>query len=317
MKKLLFILALAALLLCLTSCRERVGPDPIQNSTAASETASPVVSTVALETEGSPEPTETEPVEIDPGAPVPTLPETIEAGEDAQGRVQLGFQWTDVYEEAADQEVDVSAMDGEEFFRWYEENGTFWRFTNQKGEVLEINPWGPESTGRTTMEILNGSDVTGNNPWEFYSVPYSPAFRFAATRDDRPCSCSVAWEDQSIQVRGEHTGDLRFTVQGLYMAGSSYAYRVTQPMNYQVTLRRFDSSRELIVTGENSAAFLLTRDGNRYTVTASHECQVALQGRDESGAAKELKVETVPAGACWYVEDLNAPEEGLKTGLEE
>ena len=220
----------------------------------------------------------------------PTLPEPAEDPVNAGEPVTLGFQWLDVYPGQSLPEADFGTMSGQEAYDWYRENGTFWYITNEAGELLEISPWGPEAGGKTTMELLDSSTVDGINSWEFYTVPYSPAFTFASTRDDRPCS-------------------------GVSMNGESAYAAVTEPMCYTLTLRLFDPARSLTVSGKDCSAFLLVRDGNGYTVTASHECEVTIKEQPDGAAERILASETIPAGATWYVEDLSAPEAELKAGL--
>lgn len=245
----------------------------------------------------------------------PTLPEPAEDPVNAGEPVTLGFQWLDVYPGQSLPEADFGTMSGQEAYDWYRENGTFWYITNEAGELLEISPWGPEAGGKTTMELLESSTVDGINSWEFYTVPYSPAFTFASTRDDRPCCYSVSWKDRSVTVKGEHTGDLRISSSGVSMKGESAYAAVTEPMCYTLTLRLFDPARSLTVSGKDCSAFLLVRDGNGYTVTASHECEVTIKEQPDGAAERLLASETVPAGATWYVEDLSAPEAELKAGL--
>lgn len=246
--------------------------------------------------------------------PFPTLPQVIEGSREDGAPVLLGFRWKDPYQNQMP-EVDFGTMSGEEAYQWYMENGTLWYITNAAGDCLEINPWGPKASGKTTMELLNTTELTGLEPWVYYQVPYSPDFRFSATRDDRPWSVCVRWEDGETAVEGSHTGDLRITTAGVYMDGKGAYADAEEPMSFSVTVRRAQGQRWLTVTGADCEAFLLTREDESFRVIARGECAIVVTEHID-GRETVLLSETLPAGSRWYVEDLTAAADQLVAGIE-
>lgn len=298
MKQRIIVILLALMLLSAAGCAAA--------GTASQNQATPAIrpGTDATAQESLPNPDET---------PFPTLPPVIDGSQGGGAPVVLGFQWKNPYQ-SQPSEVDFGTMSGDEAYQWYMENGTLWYIANAAGDCLEINPWGPKASGKTTMELLNTTELTGLEPWVYYQVPYSPDFRFSATRDDRPWSVCVRWEDGETAVEGSHTGDLRITTAGVYMDGKGAYADAEEPMAFSVTVKRGQGQRQLKVTGADCEAFLLSREGEGFHIAAQGECAIIITDYTD-GKETVLLSETLPAGSRWYVEDLLAEPDKLVTGF--
>ena len=262
-----------------------------------------------------------------PTAPFPTLPEVIddegfprENAESGLKNVEIDYEWTAYYEGTEPpEETNWAEWSDEERRQWLQLYATRCLVTNAEGELFGISTDDDWSNDVTTMKVLGD--------WGYYNtsqyfVPYSAGYLFAANRDDRPRHYGVKWRGAgyNVDVTGEHLGDVRITVGGVSFSGKAENYDTVNPQNYTVQTQLLNLeenwTRCISVTGTEASDFLLTREGNRYVVLSSHSCQVSLSTGDPSwGTWKTFLNETVPAGTRWYVEDLTAPENELKTGL--
>ena len=335
----LLLVVLSLLLSCLIGCS---GQRDVQKTPQQHGESTIAVAQTPSEQEPSEsaQPTEPMPAEDhnDPeenGSTFPTLPEVIDDSDFRNENVgpdrswaEISFEWLDYFGGMEPPARDVTKMTEEEQKQWQEEYGTFCHVTNAKGEQLEIGVLGPDAFGRTTMPVLGES---GNYMTVTYAVPYDADFTFACNRDDRPRYFDVFWHGAnlySVSVRGEHLGDVRITTAGVSFSGRAKNYETTTPQNYLVCVTAYEKDtadlglntadlgltiRNLVISGAEATDFLLTREGDRYVVLCSHDCTAELI--EDTAHRKTLLTETVPAGTRWYVEDLTAPENELKTGL--
>lgn len=332
----LLLVVLSLLLSCLIGCSgqrdvEKAPQQHGESTIAVAQTPS------EQEPSESAQPTEPMPAEEnnDPeenGSTFPTLPEVIDDSDFRNENVgpdlswaEISFEWLDYFGGMEPPARDVTKMTDEEQKQWQEEYGTFCHVTNAKGEQLEIGVLGPDAFGRTTMPVLGES---GNYMTLTYAVPYDADFTFAINRDNRPLHYKVFWpyaygnnvKHYYISVKGDHLGDVRITTAGVNFSGRAKNYETTTPQNFTVSVTIFlenetgaslpNTPRFFSISGAEATDFLLTREGDRYVVLCSHDCTVKI-----TDDLKTILTETVPAGTRWYVEDLTAPENELKTGL--
>ncbi|MBR7009504.1 MAG: hypothetical protein IKI02_01185 [Oscillospiraceae bacterium] len=329
MRKLICIVLVLLLLLGVTACGAS-NPSPSQTQAAPSQTpstAAPAPETEATDeafapdTEG-PAPDTAEPAPDtqvpDPDEkPFPTLPPVSEDFPEGVTVMTLGFQWTEVFPEFEEENSKFLNMDEDEAREWYAENGAHYYFVNEAGDALDVNPFGPDASEVTSMEYEIVRETTGLEPWVLYEVPYSREISFRPTRNVRPSSISVQWDDSMVELWVANAKDVQLTTAGVYMDDTDDAGESDGPMAFELKfiLSYGDiGQRWLTASAPDSEAFLLTRDGNYITVTCKGECAVNITDRTD-GKADVLLDTRVPAGETWYVLDLTAAE--LTTGYEE
>lgn len=247
-------------------------------------------------------------------APFPTLPPVSDDFPAHSEYMELGFQWTEVFPGYDDS---LDAFHSEEYF-WDPDNYSHFYFTNEAGDCLDVTPLDPVMSPVTSMEYETVQQTTGLEPWLVYRVPYSREIAFHSSRNVRPISISAQWDDCLVELWAANIWDAQITTAGIYFDGSNDYGHPEEPLAYEVNFLLHygaNGQRWLTVTSPDSEAFLLTREGNYFTVTSKGECAVTITDRTNGGENVMLST-SVPAGHTWYVMDLAAAPGELLTGVE-
>lgn len=282
-------------------------PAPAPNTQApapAPDTQAPVPDTQTPDTQ-APEPDE---------EPFPTLPPVSDDFSAHSEYMDLGFQWTEVF---PDYDDSLSPFHSDEYF-WDPDNYSHYYFVNEAGDCLDVTPWEPAMSNVTSMEYETVRQTTGLEPWVIYRVPFSQEITFHASKNVRPTSISAQWDDSLVQIWAANIWNAQITTAGIYFDGSNdYGYP-EEPLAYEVNFLLYygaNGQRWLTVSSPDSEAFLLTREGNYFTVTSKGECAVTITDRTD-GKEDVMLNTSVPAGRTWYVTDLAAEPGELLTGVE-
>ena len=228
--------------------------------------------------------------------------------------MELGFQWTEVFPGNDDS---LAAFHSDEYF-WDPDNYSHFYFTNEAGDCLDVTPWEPSISPVTSMEYETVRQTTGLEPWLVYRVPYSQEIAFHSSRNVRPISISAKWDDCLVELWAANIWNAKITTAGIYFDGRNEYGQAEEPLAYEVNFLLYygaNGQRWLTVSSPDSEAFLLTREGNYFTVTSKGECAVTITDRTDGGENVMLNT-SVPAGRTWYVMDLAAEPGELLTGVE-
>ena len=183
---------------------------------------------------------------------------------------------------------------------------------------LDVTPWEPAMSNVTSMEYETVEQTTGMEPWFIYRVPFSREFTFHASKNVRPISISAQRDDSLVEIRASNVWDVQISNAGVYFDGTNEYGVPEEPLAYEVNFLLYygaNGQRWLTVTSPDSEAFLLTRDGNYFTVTSKGECSITIIDRTNGGEDVMLNT-SVPSRATWYVVDLAADHADLQTGIE-
>lgn len=332
MKKPICIALILLLLLAVTGCSSS-GTSPSQTqapkpSTAAPapDTKAPAPDTKAPDTQAPAPDTQAPDTQApdtqapDTQAPepdddsFPTLPPVSDDFSAHSEYMELGFQWTEVFPGYDDS---LDAFHSEEYF-WDPDNYSHFYFTNEAGDCLDVTPLDPVMSPVTSMEYETVQQTTGLEPWLVYRVPYSREIAFHSSRNVRPISISAQWDDCLVELWAANIWDAQITTAGIYFDGSNDYGHPEEPLAYEVNFLLYygaNGQRWLTVTSPDSEAFLLTRDGNYFTVTSKGECSITII--DRTNGREDVMLNTsVPSRATWYVVDLAADHADLQTGIE-
>ena len=325
MKKPFCIFLALLLLLIVTGCAASSTPTSPAQTAPAPDTAAPAPDTAAPAPDTQAPAPDTQAPGSDTQAPAPntqapepnedpfpTLPPVSDDFTSHSEYMELGFQWTEVFPGYDDT---LDAFHSEEYF-WDPDNYLHYYFTNEAGDCLDVTPMDPIMSQVTSMDYETVSQTTGTEPWLVYQVPYSREIVFHATRNVRPISVSAQWDDSMVELWASNIYDAQITTAGVYFDGKNdYGY-TEAPLAFEVSFILSygnNGQRWLTVTSPDSEAFLLTREGNYFTVTSKGECTVSII--DRTDGKEDIMLNTsVPSGLTWHVMDLAADE--LLTGVE-
>lgn len=327
MKKPICIALILLLLLAVTGCSSS-GTSPSQTqapkpSTAAPapDTKAPAPDTKAPDTQAPAPDTQAPDTQApDTQAPepdddsFPTLPPVSDDFSEHGENMELGFQWTEVF---PDYDDSLSPFHSEEYF-WDPDIYSHYYFVNEAGDCLDVTPWEPHMSNVTSMEYEIVRETTGLEPWVVYQVPYSREFTFHSSKNVRPISISAQRDDSLVEIRASNVWDVQISNAGVYFDGTNEYGVPEEPLAYEVNFLLYygaNGQRWLTVTSPDSEAFLLTRDGNSFTVTSKGECSITIIDRTNGGEDVMLNT-SVPSRATWYVVDLAAEANELQTGIE-
>lgn len=290
-------------------------PAPAPNTQApapAPDTQAPVPDTQApVPDTQAPNPSD-EPNPYD--EPFPTLPPVSDDFSAHSEYMELGFQWTEVFPDCDDS---LSPFHSDEYF-WDPDNYSHYYFVNEAGDRLDVTPWEPAISNVTSMEYETVQQTTGMEPWVIYRVPFSREITFHASKNVRPTSISAQWDDSLVQIWASNAWNAQITTAGVYFDGRNEYGQAEEPLAYEVNFLLYygaNGQRWLTVSSPDSEAFLLTREGNYFTVTSKGECAVTITDRTD-GKEDVMLNTSVPAGRTWYVMDLAAEPGELLTGVE-